>query len=194
MIAAILPLLYVERGAQMTFVLQSVPPARVGRLLLGRRPARLDAGPLAAVARDVRPRRRPARPHRRGRCRRAGPRRRGRSSSWASSSSRSASGRSAAPSATPSGPASSRGSADDRRRHRSGCVRLDGRHLDRVRRPRGRRLRAGARRGGGPRLVHRPDRRRRTPGQRHGPLPVRRRRRSGRLPGGRRLGRGRGSR
>ena len=28
MIAAILPLLYVERGAQMTFVLQSVPAAR----------------------------------------------------------------------------------------------------------------------------------------------------------------------
>ncbi len=59
MIAAILPLLYVERGAQMTFVLQSCLLLVSRRVLLGRRPAALDAGALAAVAGDVRPRRRP---------------------------------------------------------------------------------------------------------------------------------------
>ena len=59
MMAAILPLLYVERGAQMCFVLQSVPAARQRGLLLGRHPAALDAGPLAPVPGDVRPRRCP---------------------------------------------------------------------------------------------------------------------------------------
>ena len=61
MIAAILPLLYVERGAQMTFVLQSVPAARQRRLLLDHDPAAVDAGAVAPVAGDLRPRRR-ARP------------------------------------------------------------------------------------------------------------------------------------
>ena len=66
MIAAILPLLYVERGAQMTFVLQVVPVAGQRRVLLDRDPARMDAGALASVAGDVCPRRRAGR---------AGPRR-----------------------------------------------------------------------------------------------------------------------
>ena len=65
MIAAILPLLYVERGAQMTFVLQSCLLLDQRRVLLGRHPAAVDAGAVAAVAGDVRPRRRPGRPHRR---------------------------------------------------------------------------------------------------------------------------------
>ena len=51
MIAAILPLLYVERGAQMTFVLQSLHPAGQRRVLLDRGPARLDAGAVASCRR-----------------------------------------------------------------------------------------------------------------------------------------------
>ena len=58
MIAAILPLLYVERGAQMTFVLQSCLLLVSGVYYSIDDPARLDAGALAPVAGDVRPRRR----------------------------------------------------------------------------------------------------------------------------------------
>ena len=55
MIAAILPLLYVERGAQMTFVLQSCLLLVSGVYYSVDDPARLDAGALAPVAGDVRP-------------------------------------------------------------------------------------------------------------------------------------------
>ena len=106
MMAAILPLLYVERGAQMTFVLQSClllvsgvyytvdDPAAWMQVLSHLSPATyvldgvreglIDGTPItdAVVATS------------------------GRSSSWPSCSSRSGSGRSAGPSATPSGPAS----------------------------------------------------------------------------------------
>ncbi len=43
MMAAVLPLMYVERGAQMTFVLQSAAAARERRVLQRRGPARVDA-------------------------------------------------------------------------------------------------------------------------------------------------------
>ena len=62
--AAILPLLYVERGAQMTCA-PVVPTAGQRRVLLDRHPAAVDAGALAPVAGDVRPRGRPRRAHRR---------------------------------------------------------------------------------------------------------------------------------
>ena len=58
MIAAILPLLYVERGAQMTFVLQSCLLLVSGVYYSVDDPAGLDAGAVAPLARDVRPRRR----------------------------------------------------------------------------------------------------------------------------------------
>ena len=61
MIAAILPLLYVERGAQMTFVLQSCLLLVSGVYYSVDDPARLDAGAVAPVAGDVRPRRRAGR-------------------------------------------------------------------------------------------------------------------------------------
>ena len=51
MMAAILPLLYVERGAQMTFVIQSCLLLVSGRLLPGRGAAAVDAGPLEASRR-----------------------------------------------------------------------------------------------------------------------------------------------
>ena len=83
-----------------------VPAARQRRVLLGRDPARLDAGAVAPVAGDVRPRRRARRARRRAR----------RCPSWATTSgrcswpeprsSRSGCGRSAGRSATPSAPAS----------------------------------------------------------------------------------------
>ena len=76
MIAAILPLLYVERGAQMTFVLQSVLLLVCGVYYSVDDPAAVDAGALAPVAGDLRPRRRPGRPHRRHAGQRADPRRR----------------------------------------------------------------------------------------------------------------------
>ena len=65
MMAAILPLLYVERGAQMTFVVQSCLLLVSGvyypvEVLPG-----VDAGPLEALAGDLRPRRRPGRHPRR---------------------------------------------------------------------------------------------------------------------------------
>ena len=60
MIAAILPLLYVERGAQMTFVLQSCLLLVSGVYYSIDDPAALDAGAVAPVAGDVRPRRRAA--------------------------------------------------------------------------------------------------------------------------------------
>ena len=63
MIAAILPLLYVERGAQMTFVLQSCLLLVSGVYYSVTVLPRLDAGALAPVAGDVRPRRRASRPH-----------------------------------------------------------------------------------------------------------------------------------
>ncbi len=65
MMAAILPLLYVERGAQMTFVLQSCLLLVSRRLLPDRRPAGLDAGAVAPVAGHVRPRGRSGRAARR---------------------------------------------------------------------------------------------------------------------------------
>ena len=65
MIAAILPLLYVERGAQMTFVLQSCLLLVSGVYYSVDDPAALDAGALAPVAGDLRPRRRAGRAHRR---------------------------------------------------------------------------------------------------------------------------------
>ena len=61
MIAAILPLLYVERGAQMTFVLQSCLLLVSGVYYSIDDPAAVDAGAVAPVAGDVRPRRRPGR-------------------------------------------------------------------------------------------------------------------------------------
>ena len=61
MIAAILPLLYVERGAQMTFVLQSCLLLVSGVYYSIEILPELDAGPLAPVAGDVRPRRRAGR-------------------------------------------------------------------------------------------------------------------------------------
>ena len=51
MIAAILPLLYVERGAQMTFVLQSCMLLVSGVYYSVDDPARVDAGALAACRR-----------------------------------------------------------------------------------------------------------------------------------------------
>ena len=65
MLAAILPLLYVERGAQMTFVLQSCLLLVSGVYYSVDDPAALDAGPVAAVAGHVRPRGRAGRAHRR---------------------------------------------------------------------------------------------------------------------------------
>ena len=65
MIAAILPLLYVERGAQMTFVLQSCLLLVSGVYYSVDDPAALDAGAVAAVAGDLRPRGRAGRAHRR---------------------------------------------------------------------------------------------------------------------------------
>ena len=64
--AAILPLLYVERGAQMTFVIQCLPPRGEWRLLLGGGPAGLDAGAVEALAGDLHPGRRTPRASRRG--------------------------------------------------------------------------------------------------------------------------------
>ncbi len=51
MIAAILPLLYVERGAQMTFVLQSCLLLVSGVYYSVDDPAAVDAGPVAACRR-----------------------------------------------------------------------------------------------------------------------------------------------
>ena len=65
MIAAILPLLYVERGAQMTFVLQSCLLLISGVYYSVDVLPRLDAGAVAPVAGDLRPRGRPGRAHRR---------------------------------------------------------------------------------------------------------------------------------
>ena len=65
MIAAILPLLYVERGAQMTFVLQSCLLLVSGVYYSVDILPRVDAGAVAAVAGDLRPRRRARRAHRR---------------------------------------------------------------------------------------------------------------------------------
>ena len=67
MMAAILPLLYVERGAQMTFVLQSCLLLVSGVYYSVDDPAAVDAGPVALLPGDVRPRRRPPRPDRRRR-------------------------------------------------------------------------------------------------------------------------------
>ena len=67
MLAAILPLLFVERGMQMAFVLQSVLLLVSGVYYSIERPARLDAGHLLALARHVRPQRRAGGAHRRGR-------------------------------------------------------------------------------------------------------------------------------
>ena len=111
MIAAILPLLYVERGAQMTFVLQSC--------------MLLVSGVYYSVAvlpdwMQVLSRLSPATYVLDGRARRTGRRHAGdraharhlAAASWpASCSSRSGCGRSAGPSGMPSAPASSRGSA-----------------------------------------------------------------------------------
>ena len=60
MIAAILPLLYVERGAQMTFVLQSCLLLVSGVYYSIDDPAAMDAGAVAPLAGDLRPRRGPA--------------------------------------------------------------------------------------------------------------------------------------
>ena len=106
MIAAILPLLYVERGAQMTFVLQSclllvsgvyysvdiLPPwmqvlsrlSPATYVLDGVRAGLIDGTPVTELLVLTS----------------------GRSSSWASCSSRSGCGRSGGPSGTPSAPAS----------------------------------------------------------------------------------------
>ena len=65
MIAAILPLLYVERGAQMTFVLQSCLLLVSGVYYSIDDPAALDAGAVAPVAGHVRPGGRAGRAHRR---------------------------------------------------------------------------------------------------------------------------------
>ena len=62
MMAAILPLLYVERGAQMTFVLQSCLLLVSGRLLLASRSCRRWMQVLSHLSPgDVRPRRRAGR-------------------------------------------------------------------------------------------------------------------------------------
>ena len=92
-----------------------VPAAGQRRLLLDRHPAAVDAGAVAPVAGDVRPRRRPGRADRRGAGDRAVVATSGRWSSWASCSSRSGCGRSGGRSTTRSGPASSSGSAEARR-------------------------------------------------------------------------------
>ena len=65
MIAAILPLLYVERGAQMTFVLQSVLLLVSGVYYSVDDPARWMQVLSHLSPGDVRPRRRPSRAHRR---------------------------------------------------------------------------------------------------------------------------------
>ncbi len=65
MIAAILPLLYVERGAQMTFVLQSCLLLVSGVYYSVDDPAAMDAGAVALLAGDLRPRRGAGRAHRR---------------------------------------------------------------------------------------------------------------------------------
>ncbi len=65
MIAAILPLLYVERGAQMTFVLQSCLLLVSGVYYSVTILPRLDAGTVEAVAGHLRPRGRAGRAHRR---------------------------------------------------------------------------------------------------------------------------------
>ena len=120
MLAAILPMMSVERGSQMVFVLQSCLLLVSGVYYPTDHPARLDAAPVAHLAGHLRPRRGPQ----------GADRRRVRSSSccptcgrcwsWPSSSSRSGCGASVGPSATPSGPASSRGLASMafHRRHR----------------------------------------------------------------------------
>ena len=84
MMAAILPLLYVERGAQMTFVLQSCLLLVSGVYYSIDDPAGLDAGPVAPLAGDLRPRRRPRGPHRRRPDHRAVAATSGRWWSWAS--------------------------------------------------------------------------------------------------------------
>ena len=58
MMAAILPLLYVERGAQMTFVIQSCLLLVSGVYYPVEHPAGVDAGALAHLAGHLRPRRR----------------------------------------------------------------------------------------------------------------------------------------
>ena len=66
MMAAILPLLYVERGAQMTFVLQSCLLLVSGVYYSIDDPAPVDAGAVAPVAGHLRPRGRAGRADRRG--------------------------------------------------------------------------------------------------------------------------------
>ena len=61
MMAAVLPLMYVERGAQMTFVLQSLLLLVSGVYYSIEVLPRLDAGPVAVLARHVRPGWRPRR-------------------------------------------------------------------------------------------------------------------------------------